>query len=118
MVLVPRAEVTVGSPLEFDENPVRTVRIETFLIDVFPTTNAEYLRFVQATAHRPPKGWPEGHVPPGEEYHPVVWLSWFDAVAYAEWAGKRTIRYVDPADEDLPKLQKPTVYLEHRLALT
>ena len=36
----------------------------------------------------------------------------------AEWAGKRTIRYVDPADEDRPKLQKPTVYLEHRLALT
>ena len=36
----------------------------------------------------------------------------------AEWEGKRTIRYVDPADEDRPKLQKPTVYLEHLLALT
>ena len=35
----------------------------------------------------------------------------------AEWAGKRTIRYVDPADEDKPKLQKPTVYLEHPLHL-
>jgi len=89
MVLVPGAEVTLGSPLEFDENPVRTVRIETFLIDVSPTTNAEYSRFVQATAHRPPKGWPEGHIPPGKEHHPVVWLSWFDATAYAEWAGKR-----------------------------
>jgi quercetin dioxygenase-like cupin family protein len=36
----------------------------------------------------------------------------------AEWAGKRTIRYVDPADEDRPKLQKPIVYLEHQLLLT
>ena len=36
----------------------------------------------------------------------------------AEWAGKRTIRYVDPADEARPKLQKPTVFLEHRLTLT
>ena len=36
----------------------------------------------------------------------------------AEWAGKRTIRYVNPADEDLPKLQRPTVYLEHPLLLT
>ena len=36
----------------------------------------------------------------------------------AEWAGKRTIRYVDPADENRPKLQKPTVYLEHPLRLT
>jgi hypothetical protein len=35
----------------------------------------------------------------------------------AEWAGKRTIRYLDPADEDRPKLQKPTVYFEHPLVL-
>ena len=35
----------------------------------------------------------------------------------AEWAGKRTIRYVNAADEDRPKLQKATVYLEHALRL-
>ena len=29
-----------------------------------------------------------------------------------EWRGKRTIRYVDPADEDKPKLQRATVFLE------
>jgi quercetin dioxygenase-like cupin family protein len=29
-----------------------------------------------------------------------------------EWAGKRTIRYVDPADEERPKLQRATVFLE------
>ena len=29
-----------------------------------------------------------------------------------EWAGKRTIRYVDPADEEKPKLQHATVFLE------
>ena len=33
----------------------------------------------------------------------------------AEWAGKRTIRYVDPADEDKPKLQRARVYLEQPL---
>ena len=33
----------------------------------------------------------------------------------AEWAGRRTIRYVDPADEDRPKLQRATVYFEQRL---
>ena len=32
-----------------------------------------------------------------------------------EWEGKRTIRYVDPADEDKPKLQRPTVFFERRL---
>jgi hypothetical protein len=31
----------------------------------------------------------------------------------AEWAGKRTIRYLDPADEDKPKLQRARILLEH-----
>ena len=35
----------------------------------------------------------------------------------AEWAGKRTIRYVDPADEEKPKLQRATVFLEHPISL-
>jgi quercetin dioxygenase-like cupin family protein len=29
-----------------------------------------------------------------------------------EWAGKRTIRYLDPADKDKPRLQRATVLLE------
>jgi len=29
-----------------------------------------------------------------------------------EWEGKRTIRYVDPEDEDKPKLQRATILLE------
>jgi quercetin dioxygenase-like cupin family protein len=35
----------------------------------------------------------------------------------AEWAGKRTIRYVDPADDSRPKLQKAAVYFEHPISL-
>jgi quercetin dioxygenase-like cupin family protein len=34
-----------------------------------------------------------------------------------EWEGKRTIRYVDPADEDKPKLQRATVYFDRPLDL-
>ena len=30
----------------------------------------------------------------------------------AEWAGKRTIRYLDPTDEERPKLQRATILLE------
>ena len=32
-----------------------------------------------------------------------------------EWEGKRTIRYVDPADDEKPKLQRAHVYFEHLL---
>ena len=31
----------------------------------------------------------------------------------AEWAGKRTIRYLDPDDDEKPKLQRAIVLLEH-----
>lgn len=34
----------------------------------------------------------------------------------AEWAGKRTIRYVHPEDEARPKLQRATVFLEQPVA--
>ena len=34
-----------------------------------------------------------------------------------EWAGKRTIRYVDPADEAKPRLQRATVLAEEPLRL-
>ena len=33
----------------------------------------------------------------------------------AKWAGRRTIRYLDPADEAKPKLQRATVLLEEPL---
>jgi quercetin dioxygenase-like cupin family protein len=34
-----------------------------------------------------------------------------------EWEGKRTIRYLDPADEEKPKLQRATIFLEAPLEL-
>jgi quercetin dioxygenase-like cupin family protein len=34
-----------------------------------------------------------------------------------EWAGKRTIRYVDPADEHKPKLQRATVFFDEPIEL-
>ena len=33
----------------------------------------------------------------------------------AEWRGKRTIRYVDPADAERPKLQRATVFFDEPL---
>ena len=34
-----------------------------------------------------------------------------------EWEGKRTIRYVDPADDERPKLQRAKVFFEQRIEL-
>jgi hypothetical protein len=35
----------------------------------------------------------------------------------AEWAGKRTIRYVDPADAELPRRQRATVHFDRPITL-
>jgi formylglycine-generating enzyme required for sulfatase activity len=56
-----------------------------------PVTNAEYARFVAATGHQLPLHW-KGETPPEElRDHPVVCVSWHDAVAYAKWAGMRLL---------------------------
>jgi formylglycine-generating enzyme required for sulfatase activity len=66
----------------------RSVWLDSFLIDVYPTTNEDYARFVQATGHRPPRHWPGGRCPVTLTTHPVVWVTWNDAAAYARWSGK------------------------------
>jgi len=69
--------------------PQRRVELPTFLVDRRETTHAEYAKFVQATGAAPPSHWPEGKVPAGREYHPVVNVCWEDAAKYAAWSGKR-----------------------------
>lgn len=66
-----------------------TLELPGFWIDKTPVTNAEYARFVALTGRTPPSHW-RGQVPPQEiSDHPVVQVSWYDAAAYARWAGKR-----------------------------
>ncbi|MCZ4098957.1 SUMF1/EgtB/PvdO family nonheme iron enzyme [Streptomyces sp. SID13666] len=62
--------------------------VDAYRIDVYPTTNRDYERFVRATGHRPPQHWPGDRSPSALHDHPVVWVTWHDAAAYASWAGK------------------------------
>ncbi|MFE4540365.1 formylglycine-generating enzyme family protein [Streptomyces scopuliridis] len=66
----------------------RSVWLDSFLIDIYPTTNEDYRKFIAATRHRPPRHWPGGRFPANLATHPVVWVTWNDASAYAHWAGK------------------------------
>jgi formylglycine-generating enzyme required for sulfatase activity len=98
------------------EQPAHRVVIDAFFLDRHEVTNALFERFVTATGYRTtaqrnaygsawkPNGagwewvrleganWQEpngvgGYKP--EKNHPVVQVSWHDAGAYCEWAGKR-----------------------------
>lgn len=64
------------------------VWLPAFYIDVYPTTNADYSRFIEATGYRPPAHWPGGSCPSELSDHPVVFVTWNDASAYARWADK------------------------------
>jgi formylglycine-generating enzyme required for sulfatase activity len=82
MVLIPAGEFLYG-------RKKKKVILPEFWIDKTPVTNAEYARFVADTGHKPPKHW-KGKAPPKKiADHPVTYVSWPDARAYAKWAGKR-----------------------------
>lgn len=73
-----------------DELPQQTVLLPTYRIARTPVTNAQYQVFVQATGRRAPQHWKEGRIPEGKEKHPVVYVSWQDAVAFCAWASEAT----------------------------
>lgn len=80
------ALVEAGTFLSSEEN--RPIWLPTFSIDVYPVTNSDYARFVTATGHRAPQHWPRGMCPESILDHPVVFVTWHDATAYASWSGK------------------------------
>ena len=90
MVLIPAGEFEMGSDdaeAAADEQPVHTVYLNAFYMDKYEVTVGEYKRFVQETGHRAPPAWVSQYSPMDE--HPIVGVSWHDAMAYAQWAGKR-----------------------------
>jgi formylglycine-generating enzyme required for sulfatase activity len=89
MIRIPAGPFVRGSD-EFDiEGPRRSTDLPSYWIDRYPVTNSEYLAFVAATGRGEPPDWPTGRPESRKLTHPVERVSWFDAVAYAEWAGKR-----------------------------
>ncbi|MCP4546806.1 MAG: SUMF1/EgtB/PvdO family nonheme iron enzyme [bacterium] len=82
---VPAGEFWMGGEKYSDEEPVHRVHLERFQIARVPVTNAQYLFFVEATGHKPPSHWEDGRLPRDLESHPVVYVTWHDAMAYCRW---------------------------------
>jgi formylglycine-generating enzyme required for sulfatase activity len=97
MVLVPAGEFLMGSKeddpdAEDDEHPQHTVYVNEFWIDKTEVTNEQYRKCVEAGTCRAPTtcDWGEPtYSDLSKTDRPVVCVSWQDAKAYCEWAGKR-----------------------------
>lgn len=103
MVLVPGSAFKMGSETgDEDEQPVHTVKVRPFFLDQAAVTNAQFFEFLQARPEwrraladraRTDRDylalWNYNTYPPELRDHPVVFVSWYAARAYAEWRGCR-----------------------------
>jgi formylglycine-generating enzyme required for sulfatase activity len=100
MVEVPSAAYRMDQerPSEFIPYPELdsgTIYINGFYMDKYPVTNNQFYDFIESTGYQPDdpanflKHWQDGKYPRGQKNMPVVYISYEDALAYAEWAGKR-----------------------------
>jgi iron(II)-dependent oxidoreductase len=90
----------------------RLVHAEGFFLDRYAVSNRDYLEFVEDGGYEQmslwdeaiwpavlsfvdrsgqpgPRYWENGIYPAGLDDHPVVGVSWYEACAFARWAGKR-----------------------------
>jgi len=80
-------KISAGEFLYGDDNA--HVWLDEYWIATTPVTNKQYKAFIDAAGHAVPKHWMNGKIPLGKENHPVVEVSWDDAVAFCTWAGVR-----------------------------
>lgn len=91
----------------YNEFPQREVYLSAYLIDKYPVTNAQYKKFIKSGGYTQKLFWSDAGwqfisqtnpldsgdldtiLQGGQQDCPVVNISWYEAEAFAKWAGKR-----------------------------
>lgn len=94
MILIPAGPFIFGSDNSVpDESPAQSIDLPAFEIDQYEVTNDNFAQFVAATGyetHAEKSGQNSWRVyAAGKGDHPVVKVTWDDALAFCNWAGKR-----------------------------
>ena len=105
MVLISEGDFEMGSDdgdADPDEQPVHTVFLDAYYIDENEITNAQFKEFVLANPEWQKNkidekfgnenylnDWNGNNYPDQEGEHPVRYVSWYAAMAYAVWVDKR-----------------------------
>lgn len=109
-VLIPAGPFLMGSDfgddIPLEETPQHEVELPAYRIGLYPVTNQQYAEFIKQTNRPSPKkaGW-LGQTPPRKKLdHPVVAVSWYDALAYCHWLTEKTGRlYRLPSEAEWEK---------------
>jgi formylglycine-generating enzyme required for sulfatase activity len=109
LCLAPAGEFTMGSEeITGDEKPVHQVTLDPFFVEKYPVTNARYACFIEAGGYENEQwwtragwqwvkgtGWTQPALWDDEKWnrpeYPVVGIAWYEAWAYAHWAGRRLL---------------------------
>lgn len=105
MVLIPGGSYLRGSAEGArDEMPRHSVKLNPFALDIHPITNEQFVRFLQAMGGekdhnnndiirlrdaRIKRSGGKLIIESGYAKHPVVGVTWYGAIAYTKWIGKR-----------------------------
>ena len=113
MALVPEGKVRVRPPRADEEGTSQGLQwVDQLYLDRYPVTNHQYYEFILSGGYEQmaiwepeiwpaifdfvdrtgcpgPRHWQNGRYAAGEDNHPVVGVSWYEAAAYARWVGKR-----------------------------
>ena len=105
MILIPAGSFEMGYDGEGalkDQVPTHRVYVNAFYMDIHEVTNAQYRKFALANPEWQKENiadkfhdgdylleWGGNNYPQGRGNHPVTYVSWYAAMAYAQWAGKR-----------------------------
>jgi sulfatase modifying factor 1 len=87
-VSVPGGAFVMGSAAgRPDETPVHTVEVRAFSLGRTPVTRSQFAPFLAEGNAEPPPWWSDPAF--GQSEQPVVGVTWFDAVSFAEWLSTR-----------------------------
>jgi formylglycine-generating enzyme required for sulfatase activity len=73
-----------------NEQPQHRVYVSGFYISKYPITDLEYRSFLKSTGYGAPFGFDKNLHEQERENHPVINVSWNNAVAFCVWLSKET----------------------------
>ena len=73
-------------------SPEKKVKVsDVFYMDAYEVTVGQFKKFLKSSGYKPgdPINWNEVYETSPTDKHPMICINWYDATAYAKWAGKR-----------------------------